>query len=65
MIDAFLALLTLEPMIYLAVGVALGIVIGAIPGLTATMLIALTLPPPAADFKNAISLGRIHNWEYL
>jgi len=44
MIDAFLALLTLEPMIYLAVGVALGIVIGAIPGLTATMLIALTLP---------------------
>jgi len=44
MIDAFVALLTIEPMLYLAFGVALGIVVGAIPGLTATMLIALTLP---------------------
>lgn len=44
MIDAFVALFAFWPLLYLTVGTALGIVIGAIPGLTASMLIALTLP---------------------
>lgn len=42
--DAFLALFTPENISFLFIGTALGIVVGAIPGLTATMLIALTLP---------------------
>jgi putative tricarboxylic transport membrane protein len=33
-----------RPFLYLSVGTALGIVVGAIPGLTGAMLIALTLP---------------------
>lgn len=32
------------PLVYLIIGTALGIVVGAIPGLTASMLISLTLP---------------------
>lgn len=32
------------PMLFLTIGTAVGIVVGAIPGLTATMLISLTLP---------------------
>lgn len=44
MTDAFVALLAPWPLFYLTLGTALGIVIGAIPGLTASMLIALTLP---------------------
>ncbi|MEM6849418.1 MAG: tripartite tricarboxylate transporter permease [Pseudomonadota bacterium] len=44
MTDAFIALLAPWPLFYLTLGTALGIVIGAIPGLTASMLIALTLP---------------------
>lgn len=36
--------LSLNTTIFIGLGVLLGIVIGAIPGLTATMLIALTLP---------------------
>jgi putative tricarboxylic transport membrane protein len=57
MIDAFIALFALEPMLYLSFGVALGIVIGAIPGLTATMLIALTLPLTFhMDSVNAVTL---------
>jgi len=44
MIDAFLALLAPLPLFYLTIGTALGIVVGSIPGLTASMLIALTLP---------------------
>lgn len=44
MIDALLALFVWHNLTYLVIGTTLGIVIGAIPGLTATMLIALTLP---------------------
>lgn len=44
MTEAFVALLAPWPLFYLTLGTALGIVIGAIPGLTASMLIALTLP---------------------
>lgn len=42
--DAFLVLFQWQNMGFLILGTGLGIVIGAIPGLTATMLIALTLP---------------------
>ena len=44
MADAFALLFTFDNMLFLFVGTALGIVVGAIPGLTASMLIALTLP---------------------
>ncbi|MEO1102608.1 MAG: tripartite tricarboxylate transporter permease [Pseudomonadota bacterium] len=44
MLDAFLTLAQPWPLFYLLIGTALGIVVGSIPGLTATMLIALTLP---------------------
>ena len=44
MLDAFLALAEWQNLLFLAVGTGLGIVVGAIPGLTASMLIALTLP---------------------
>ncbi|WMS43537.1 tripartite tricarboxylate transporter permease [Acuticoccus sp. MNP-M23] len=44
MLDAFLALAAPWPVFYLIIGTALGIVVGSIPGLTASMLIALTLP---------------------
>ncbi len=44
MADAFIALFTLDNLTFLFIGTALGIVVGAIPGLTASMLIALTLP---------------------
>jgi len=43
-VDAFLLLFQWQNLIFLIVGTALGIVVGAIPGLTASMLIALTLP---------------------
>ena len=44
MLDAFAALFQLDALSFLLLGTALGIVVGAIPGLTASMLIALTLP---------------------
>ncbi|TYB90527.1 tripartite tricarboxylate transporter permease [Oceaniovalibus sp. ACAM 378] len=44
MIDAFILLFQWQNLAFLVLGTGLGIVIGAIPGLTATMLIALTLP---------------------
>ncbi|SNT74039.1 tripartite tricarboxylate transporter permease [Paracoccus seriniphilus] len=44
MIDAFHVLFDWHLLMLLVLGTGLGIVIGAIPGLTATMLIALTLP---------------------
>ncbi|MEV8467284.1 tripartite tricarboxylate transporter permease [Fluviibacterium sp. DFM31] len=44
MIDAFLLLFAPTNLLFLFIGTSLGIVVGAIPGLTATMLIALTLP---------------------
>ena len=44
MLEAFANLLAFWPLTYLALGVALGIVVGSIPGLTASMLIALSLP---------------------
>ncbi|NDW01750.1 tripartite tricarboxylate transporter permease [Salipiger sp. PrR002] len=44
MIDAFLTLLQWHNLLYLLLGTAVGIVVGGIPGLTSTMLIALTLP---------------------
>ena len=42
--DAFVALAAPVPMFLIFLGVFLGITIGAIPGLTGSMLIALTLP---------------------
>ncbi|MEM1265413.1 MAG: tripartite tricarboxylate transporter permease [Pseudomonadota bacterium] len=44
MVEAFSLLFEWQNLIFLVVGTALGIVVGAIPGLTASMLIALTLP---------------------
>lgn len=44
MLDAFQALFEFQNILLLVIGTALGIVVGAIPGLTASMLIALTLP---------------------
>lgn len=44
MLDAFNLLFQWHNLLFLAAGTALGIVVGAIPGLTASMLIALTLP---------------------
>jgi putative tricarboxylic transport membrane protein len=44
MIDAFLYLGTPWPLFLLVLGTGLGIVVGAIPGLTGSMLIALSLP---------------------
>ena len=44
MLESFAILFSPQPLLLLTLGVVLGIVIGAIPGLTATMLIALTLP---------------------
>ncbi len=42
--DAFTLLFQWENLLFLVIGTALGIVVGAIPGLTGSMLIALTLP---------------------
>lgn len=44
MLDAFVLLFEWQNLLFLILGTALGIVVGAIPGLTASMLIALTLP---------------------
>lgn len=44
MLDAFQQLFEFQNILLLVIGTALGIVVGAIPGLTASMLIALTLP---------------------
>lgn len=41
---AFATLFQIKPMLFLMLGTALGIMVGSIPGLTASMLIALTLP---------------------
>lgn len=43
-IDGFSSVLTLSTIAYILCGVALGLVFGSIPGLTATMAIAITLP---------------------
>ena len=42
--EAFANLFAFWPMVYLIAGTALGITVGSIPGLTASMLIALSLP---------------------
>ena len=44
MIDGLIGLLSVYQFAFIALGVFLGIVVGAIPGLTGSMLIALTLP---------------------
>lgn len=44
MIEAFITLFQFDNLLFLFIGTALGIIVGAIPGLTASMLIALTLP---------------------
>ncbi len=57
MIDAFITLASIDNLLFLLGGVALGIVVGAIPGLTASMLIALTLPLTFhMDSVNAVTL---------
>jgi putative tricarboxylic transport membrane protein len=43
-IAGFFHLFSPIPMLYVIIGVTLGIIVGAIPGLTGSMLIALTLP---------------------
>jgi len=56
-LDAFATLFHLESLLFLLGGTALGIVVGAIPGLTASMLIALTLPLTfQMDSVNAVTL---------
>ena len=44
LIHAILELFSLLPMFYILIGVFLGITVGAVPGLTGSMLISLTLP---------------------
>ena len=44
LLDAFLYLLGPWPLFLCVLGTALGIIVGAIPGLSGAMLIALTLP---------------------
>ncbi len=44
MLESLLHLLTSAPLCLLVLGTTLGIIAGAIPGLTGAMLIALTLP---------------------
>ncbi len=44
MLEAFQTTFSFWPLTFLLIGTAAGIVVGSIPGLTATMLIALTLP---------------------
>jgi len=44
MLEAFQQLFEFQNILLLVIGTGLGIVVGAIPGLTASMLIALTLP---------------------
>lgn len=57
MVEAFATLFQLDNLLFLFVGTALGIVVGAIPGLTASMLIALTLPLTFhMDPVNAVTL---------
>lgn len=43
-LDGFTSVLTVKTIAYILGGVALGLVFGSIPGLTATMAIAITLP---------------------
>ena len=60
MTEAFITLFQLDNLLFLFIGTALGIVIGAIPGLTASMLIALTLPLTFhMDSVNAVTLLRM------
>ena len=42
--DAFLYVFTLSPLLLMMLGTSLGIVVGAMPGLTGAMLISLSLP---------------------
>lgn len=57
MLDAFTTLLQIDNMLFLLLGTSLGIVVGAIPGMTASMLIALTLPLTFhMDSVNAVTL---------
>lgn len=42
--QAFLSVLAPENLLYLVGGVIIGLIMGAIPGLTATMAIALIIP---------------------
>jgi len=57
MAEAFVTLFQFDNLLFLFIGTALGIVVGAIPGLTASMLIALTLPLTFhMDSVNAVTL---------
>ncbi|RAH97411.1 C4-dicarboxylate ABC transporter permease [Acuticoccus sediminis] len=54
LVQGFAQIFALETMAYLTAGVGLGVVLGAIPGLTATMAIAIVIPftftmPPVAS----------------
>ena len=44
LLDGFLLFATLESFIALGLGVFIGVIVGAIPGLTTPMAVALTLP---------------------
>jgi len=55
--DALRNLFSLEPFLLMALGTSLGIIVGAVPGLTGAMLIALTLPLTySMDGGNALIL---------
>ncbi len=57
MLQAFQHLLSPAPLAWMALGTSLGIVVGAVPGLTGAMLIALTLPLTfGMDAGNALTL---------
>ena len=42
--EGLMSVLTIESLLYMVIGVAIGIIFGAIPGLTANMAVALCLP---------------------
>ena len=46
LLNAFIAIANPVPLFFITLGVFLGIVVGAIPGLGGAMLIALLLPVP-------------------
>lgn len=55
--DALVSLFALRPILLLMLGTSLGIIVGAIPGLTGAMLISLTLPLTfSMGYSNALIL---------
>ena len=57
--SAFAYILTPLPMFYVILGVTLGIIVGAIPGLTGSMLIALTIPDARSRLELVVGLASV------